>query len=74
MTAPVWSSAPIAFFKLPACPFCGSPDRITVRSSREADGSTSRKTICRQCSQRYVLVLEPGEGLPRSGSVVDPTA
>ncbi len=66
MTTSTWHDAPYAFFRLPSCPFCGSPERITVRSTRENDGSVTRRTICRQCSERYVLVLEPDE-LPRSG-------
>lgn len=68
MTASVWHDAPYAFYRLPCCPFCGCPDRITVRSSRESDGSTSRRTICKSCSGRYVLVLE-NDGPPESGSV-----
>ena len=72
MSRPIWDSAPLAFFRMPSCPFCGSPDRITVRSTRESDGSITRRTICRSCSQRYVLVLEAG-GLPEFGSVAGAT-
>lgn len=72
MSARIWDTAPHAFFALPSCPFCGSPERITVRSTRENDGSVSRKTICRACSGRYVLVLEPDEP-PERGNAVRPT-
>ena len=72
MTAPIWNDAPYAFFRLPCCPHCGSTERrITVRSSREADGSITRRTICGSCSGRYVLVLE-NDGPPESGSVAYP--
>jgi transcriptional regulator NrdR family protein len=67
MTARIWENVPIAFFKLPSCPHCGSPQRITVRSSRESDGSTARRTICKRCSGRYTLVLELDEP-PEVGS------
>lgn len=71
MTAPLWRDAPIAFFRLPVCPHCGSPQRITVKSARERDGSIWRKTICMQCSKRYTLCLEPDEP-PDPGSVSGP--
>jgi hypothetical protein len=71
MSAPFWRDCPIAFYRIPSCPHCGSPQRITVRSSRESDGSTARRTICRQCSGRYTLVLELDEP-PTSGSEAFP--
>jgi hypothetical protein len=71
MTAPFWRDCPICFVKLPTCPYCGSPQRITVRSTREADGSITRNTRCKQCSESYVLVLEINEP-PTSGSEAFP--
>lgn len=69
MTAPVWQNVPLVFMQLPHCPYCGSTSRHTVKSQAGGDGSTSRRTECRDCGSRYVLVLEEPEGpLPRSGS------
>lgn len=60
-TTGAWSDAPLVFVEAIACPRCGSGRPITVRSQTEADGSVSRKSICRQCSGRYIAVVEPPE-------------
>lgn len=61
MTAPTWQDAEIVFVPRIVCPHCGAPRPITVRSDKGGDGSISRKSICRGCSQRFVVVLEPPE-------------
>jgi hypothetical protein len=71
MTAPFWKNCPIAFYRIPACPYCGSAGRITVRTTTERDGSITRNTRCRECSRSYVLVLELDEP-PTSGSEAFP--
>ena len=65
-----WADAPLQFVERPSCPHCGScqtPD--IVRSGRESDGSTWRRCVCRECSCRFVRVLEISEALPDSGKL-----
>lgn len=59
------------------CPHCGSlePPHI-VRSLAGGDGSTTRRCICRRCSVRFLLVIDPDvwpEVLPATGSDELPT-
>lgn len=55
-----WAEAPYVFIPLPSCPHCGSYQRpITIRSESGGDGSTTRKSVCRHCGGRFLLVLEP---------------
>lgn len=72
MTAPTWHNAEIVFVPAVACPHCHATRLITVRSDRGGDGSVSRKSICRRCSMRFVVVIEPAEEnsepLPEFGS------
>jgi len=53
-----WADSPIVFVEAIVCPACGTPRPILVRSDKGGDGSTSRKCICRACSQRFVAVIE----------------
>lgn len=67
MTA--WSDAPLVFIEAVACPHCGAGKPITLRSVRCAtDGSVARRSVCRRCSRRFVVVVEPPEPLPDFGS------
>jgi len=59
-----WDTAPILFMAAIACPYCGAPRPIVIRSARGGDGSTSRKCVCRKCAGRFVLVVE----LPEIGN------
>lgn len=61
-----WEGQPMVFVTIPACPHCGSFKRATIRSERNGDGSRTRKTICRKCKGKYLLIAEPP--LPDSGS------
>jgi len=65
-----WSDVPYLFVPMVSCPFCRSTRPITIRSEQAGDGSTSRRCICRKCSRRFVVVLEPPERdtLPDSGN------
>ncbi len=56
----ITKSAPerYVFCERPRCPACGSPDleaKRTIDRSREA---VSRRTLCRGCGHRFILVLE----------------
>ena len=61
-----WTDAPIQFVPMPTCPSCGAQeDYVGIRvMPTEADGSYSRRLVCRCCSKKWVLVFEP---LPESG-------
>ncbi len=69
-----WSDAEIVFVQAIACPYCQALRPIVVRSSPiESDGSRTRRCICRRCSRRFVVVVEPPEGtLPSFGNCVFP--
>jgi hypothetical protein len=54
-----WTACPLVFIPMPACPACGAVRPITVRSEAGGDGSVSRKSVCRKCSTRFVIVAEP---------------
>ena len=53
-----WSGVPCLSIAPPHCPFCRSLRPITVRSVANGDGSTTRYSVCRQCSQRFLLIVE----------------
>lgn len=69
-----WSTAPYVFLFVPepppiVCPFCrlaGTP--IYVRSEKNGDGSVTRLSVCRGCSERFKLVVETA---PATGKVDD---
>ncbi len=58
-----WDSAPMIFTTAIHCPACCALRPISVRSSANGDGSTTRRYVCRECSRRFVVVVE----LPYSG-------
>jgi hypothetical protein len=59
--APTWETAPLVFIPAPACPRCGEVKPIIIRSLSGGDGSTARRSICRRCGSRFVVVVEPPE-------------
>jgi transposase-like protein len=65
-----WRFAPFTIRVSDHCPTCLSTDAIHVRTQSERDGSRSRRYICRRCSQRYVVVIEP----PQTGKTERDTA
>lgn len=42
----------------PRCPKCGSAELLTYRSTKHEDGATSRRTFCRACEYRFIVVWE----------------
>ena len=56
--SPAWADAPAVHVVAPLCPHCSSHRHITVRSEANGDGSTTRKTICADCSLRFKVVIE----------------
>ena len=46
------------FHSRPRCPACESPNLKTLRSTSQSDGSTTRRTLCRQCGHRFFIILE----------------
>ena len=61
----LWSDAPLVFVTEIHCPSCLSPRPIIVRSVAGGDRSRSRRCVCRSCSGRFILVIEPS--LPEFG-------
>lgn len=62
-----WTDAPLVFIQAATCPACGAGRPLTVRSAQGGDGSVSRRSVCRRCSQRFVVVVEFPEPLPDFG-------
>jgi hypothetical protein len=46
------------FCKRPRCPGCGSVDLLAVRTIHKDGGTVTRRTLCRTCGQKFMLVLE----------------
>lgn len=67
-----WRDVPLVFIPIPTCPHCGATGFITVRCEAAGDGSRSRKSICKSCSGRSIIVFELPEenihGLPSDGN------
>ena len=67
MGAPVaesWTDAPCITVVAPACPICRALRPIIVRTEQNGDGSVTRKSVCRRCSERFKIVVE----LPEFGN------
>jgi thiol-disulfide isomerase/thioredoxin len=56
-----WHDVPLVFIVAPSCPHCRAGKPIIIRSQTENDGSVTRRCVCRQCSRRFLLVVEPVE-------------
>ena len=53
-----WDNLPMVFVAAPACPYCQSPRPEVVKSLTNGDDSTTRRCVCRECSQRFIIVVE----------------
>ena len=56
-----WNDAPLltVFVSPPAvCPQCCAAKPIIFRTEANGDGSSTRKCVCRRCSQRFKVVVE----------------
>jgi len=65
----VWSTTPICFIPvtpLPGCPYCGSRERVFIRSVAYGDGAREQRFVCRVCSTRYRIGVDPT--LPTNGN------
>ncbi len=49
---------PIVWVTRARCPNCDSADLQTRRSTQSADGSTARNTLCRECGETFLVVVE----------------
>lgn len=55
-----WQDVRMQFIDAVQCPYCGSLRKpITVRSARCRDQSVCRKSVCRDCSRRFLVIVEP---------------
>jgi thiol-disulfide isomerase/thioredoxin len=66
MTVTSWAEAEIVFLVAPHCPFCYSLRPIIVRSEQAGDNSVTRRCVCRKCSKRFIIAVEPPEGFSES--------
>jgi hypothetical protein len=46
------------FCERPRCPCCGSIRLETYRTSRHGDEAVTRHTRCRDCRERFFVILE----------------
>jgi hypothetical protein len=46
------------FIERAKCPACDSPNLQTIRSQRQDDGTTRRRTRCRTCEHLFFVVVE----------------
>ncbi len=46
------------FIERARCPFCDSLRLRTYRTSRHGDESVTRHTECRDCGQKFFVILE----------------
>jgi hypothetical protein len=46
------------FMERPRCPVCGSADLRTIRSQDQGDGTIQRRTQCRVCFHKFIVVVE----------------
>jgi hypothetical protein len=46
------------FCQRPRCPECDSIELHTYRSDQGGDGSVSRRTRCRKCDHKFIVVWE----------------
>ncbi len=53
-----WHDAPLIFTTAIHCPLCFAVRPIPVRCAANGDGSTTRRYVCRECSRRFVVVVE----------------
>ncbi len=61
-----WCNTPLVVVERARCPFCASlAYPIITKTEDQGDESIMRKLICRDCSRRWRLVLEP---LPVAGN------
>ena len=58
-----WANVPLTYIVAIHCPACLAVRPISVRSAANGDGSTTRRYVCRECSGRFIIVVE----LPISG-------
>lgn len=67
-----WADAPIVVVTRPACWHCGDlRPPVIIRSEANGDGSVTRKVVCRRCSLRYKIVVEP-PAVPTVGNPAEP--
>ncbi len=52
-------SIPMIFVTEYHCPSCFATKPLILRTLDGRDGSRSRRCICRSCSMRWILVIEP---------------
>jgi DNA-directed RNA polymerase subunit RPC12/RpoP len=65
-----WQDCPTIVIPRARCPRCGSiTPPIIFRSMSGGDDSVTRRCVCRDCSRKYVILIDP-DTLPE---VIPPT-
>jgi hypothetical protein len=57
-----WAHAPVIVIPPPprlSCPHCDRLGHMIVRSVAGGDGSQTRRCVCRHCSGRFLVVIDP---------------
>lgn len=54
-----WQDVTTVFITALHCPYCLGLRPILIRSEQNGDASQTRKYVCRRCSERFKLVVEP---------------
>jgi transcriptional regulator NrdR family protein len=49
---------PMVFVERAKCPRCESIDLHTKKSIDQRDGSTMRRTVCRECGEKFLVIIE----------------
>lgn len=56
-----WADADLVFVTAIHCPRCLTTKPVIVRTVTENDHSVTRRYVCRRCSKRFIVVIEPPE-------------
>lgn len=63
-----WHAVPMVLIPVARCPECGQPPpHILIRTQTENDGSICRRSICKRCSTRFLVIIDPD--LPAVGNI-----
>ena len=54
----IWENAEMVFIYRPRCPACSGVGHRTLRSDADADGSVTRRTLCRTCGCKFKVIVE----------------
>jgi transposase-like protein len=53
-----WERVPLVFIERARCPSCESANIETLRTYQNGDDTVTRRTRCRSCGKRFLVVVE----------------